>query len=399
MDERTGARTRTGRMAALLAAVAVAATVPVAPATGHAASAEALTEERTVEGGIVVEAEDGGRIVVDRERAYRGGLLLHTDGQLVNDVAIEDYVAGIAEMPSRWPMEALKAQAVAARTYAWWHAQRSDGARTDLCATTACQVYHGVEPVEEGGERWERAVAATAGEVLIADGSPLLARYFSTSGGRTFDNAEVFPSTGEQPGLKGIDDPDDAVSPYHLWSARFERELFDELLARGERLAAAVPVDTVERRGGIDDPSARIVVTSVDGTEVVVGAGELRDLLSRVAPDARPDRYPGPAADGLRRLPSTVPTARYDIAIDDGEVVLEGRGWGHGVGMSQYGARGRAASGDSYREILAAYYDGAVPTQSQHLPERIRVDLGVAEGLTIGSDRPMTVDRSASAGG
>ncbi|MFP4635051.1 MAG: hypothetical protein ACLFRD_04245, partial [Nitriliruptoraceae bacterium] len=75
MDERTGARTRTGRIAALLAAVAVAATVPVAPATGHAASAEALTEERTVEGDIVVEAVDGGRIVVDRERAYRGGLL------------------------------------------------------------------------------------------------------------------------------------------------------------------------------------------------------------------------------------------------------------------------------------------------------------------------------------
>ena len=350
-----------------------------------------LNEERAFEGAVSFEPEDGGVLTVDGDRGYHGRITLWPDGQLINEVAIEDYVAGIAEMPARWPMEALKAQAVAARTYAWWHAERAGDSRADLCATTACQVYRGVGVVEDDGDRWAEAVAATAGEVLTADGAPLLARYFSTSGGRTFANADVFPSTGEQPGLVGIDDPDDEVSPYHRWTVTFDRELFDELLARGERLSAAVPVDDAARQGGVDDPNATIVITGEDGTSVEVGAGELRDFLSRVAPNVRPDEYPGRADDGLRRLPSTVPTARYGITLDDEQVVLEGRGWGHGVGMGQYGARGRAERGQDYQQILAAYYDGATPLTTEQLPETIRVDLGVSDQVTIGGDTPVTV--------
>ena len=315
-------------------------------------------------------------IAVDGRR-YHGAIELLADGQVVNDVDVERYVAGVAEMPSRWPMAALEAQAVAARTYAWWSAESASHRGYDLCDTTACQVYRGAEVVLDGGERWAAAVAATAGQVLVDDdGAPVLARYFSTSGGRTYANEEVFPSTGARDHLVAIDDPYDEVSPYHRWEVRFNRAEFDEILARGERLAAAVPVAEVERTGAVDDVDARFVVRGEDGTEVEVGAVELRDFLSRVAVSRFPDRFPTRRADGLRPLPSTVPSSRFTAEVTDGEVVLSGRGWGHGVGMGQYGARGRAAAGHAAEEILAAYYGGLTPVASDALPDRIRVGLG-----------------------
>jgi hypothetical protein len=147
----------------------------------------------------------------------------------------------------------------------------------------------------------------------------------------------------------------------------------------------------VERIGAVDDPRATIRVTGIDGTQVEVGAGELRDLLSRVAPDSFPDRFPPLRHDGLRALPSTVPTARYDVEVTDDEVVLHGEGWGHGVGMGQYGAKGRAEEGASYLDILAAYYNGLSPRTSEELPGRVRVGMAMNEGSTIGADAALRV--------
>ena len=371
----------------LAGAVALVVAAPALPAV-----ADPVTEIE-VDGTVHLQPAEDGAINVDGDRAYRGQLRLDPDGLLVNDIALESYVEGVAEMPARWPLEALKAQAVAARTYAWWHAARAEDRRSDICPTTACQVYRGIGVVEDGGERWAEAVAATQGQVLQTDdGNPVLARYHSTSGGRTFDNQDVFPSSGEHDALVGIDDPYDEVSPYHRWTVNFDRDLFDELLARGDQLAAVVPVADVERVGGIDDPDAMIAVTSEDGTTVEVGAGDLRDFLSTVAPNARPADYPSRADDGLRRLPTTVPTARYDIGLDDDEVTIEGRGFGHGVGMGQYGARGRAADGASYTDILAAYYGGTEPTSPDGVPSSIRVDLGTHEQLRLTGDTPVTIE-------
>ncbi|MDQ4131066.1 MAG: SpoIID/LytB domain-containing protein [Actinomycetota bacterium] len=145
------------------------------------------------------------------------------DGRLVaiNDVSLRTYLEGLAEMPTSWPMEALKAQAVAARTYAWYSILlgtfRAQG--YDLCAEVACQVFRGREPGETpGGERWVQAVASTEGEVLLEGSAPILARYFSSSGGHTRDNEEVFPGEGPKPYLQGAPDPEDAVS--HCTSGR-----------------------------------------------------------------------------------------------------------------------------------------------------------------------------------
>lgn len=334
-----------------------------------------------VRGPLVAEPRDGGIVALGRTR-YLGRLELRREGSGVRPILeldLEDYLLGIAEMPASWHEEALRAQAVAARTYAWRSIlrQRFDG--YDICATVACQVFRGAEVVADGGvgERWASAVADTAGEVLLdARGEPILARYFSTSGGRTFANDVVFPSSGAFPYLVGIEDPDDAVSPYHRWTVRFTRAEFDAISGRGDNLGRVTPVASAERLGDIDDPRAPIRFTGTNGRTVVVSAIALRDFLSTYAPMESPERFPGPTDDGSRRLPSTVPTTRYAIEVTSDEVVLRGRGWGHGVGLGQYGARGRAERGQTYREILAAYYAGLEPVVDERLPATVRVGLG-----------------------
>ena len=348
-----------------------------------------------VTGALRITAPGEALVGVDGTR-YHGTIELAADGQLVNELPLERYVEGVAEMPARWHPEALRAQAVAARTYVWRSADRGAHEGVDICSTTACQVFRGAEVVLDGGEAWARAVADTAGQVLVtADGAPILARYFSTSGGRTYANAEAFPSTGHHDYLVAIDDPYDEVSPYHRWQVRFTRAEFDEVLSRGERLSAAVPVASVTRTGAVDDLSAGFVVTGGNGARVEVGAVELRDFLNLVAPARFPDRFPGPRADGLRRLPSTVPSSRFTATVGAEEVVLDGRGWGHGVGLGQYGARGRAEAGADHTEILAAYYGGLQPSVAAGVPERIRVGLGSADTRTFAGEDVLTVTDAA----
>ncbi len=340
--------------------------------------------------GIALELADGRRFL-DRLEIRSPG-----DGQvLVNDVTVDDYVAGVAEMPGRWHIEALKAQAVAARTYAWHAVELGTFASRgyDICDTVDCQAFAGASQ-EEGdhGQRWRVAVDATAGEVLVDDaGAPILARYFSTSGGHTLPNEVVFPSSGPRPYLVGTDDPDDRVSPYHRWEVRFTREEFEAILSRGERLAGAVPLASVERLGDVDLPGADVRFTGQDGTEVVLDSVDLRRFLSSVAPELYPDRFPTRRSDGLRDLPTTVPSSRFTIEVGDDEVVIDGRGWGHAVGMGQYGARGRAEAGATYDQILAAYYAGLEPTTTDDLPERFRVGLSRPAVGSVTPDGPMRI--------
>lgn len=385
------------------AIVALLGLLAAAVATGALQPAAAAEDDRpdapvVVPGPLRIELEDGGGTIElgPSGRRYLDTIELRAqDGGTVavNELSIEDYVAGVAEMPSRWPLEALKAQAVAARTYAWYSMGSTVFDGYDLCATVACQVFVGADRVLDGstGERWQQAVDDTAGEVLLHDGAPILARYFSTSGGRTYANEDVFPASGPRPYLQAVEDPDDAVSPYHRWTVRFTREEWDDLLAQGETLRATVPVVAVERLGAVDDPGASVRVTGEDGTQVDVGARDLREFLSRVAPQRHPDRFPGLRDDRLRRLPSTVPSSRFEVEVTDDEVILHGQGWGHGVGLGQYGAQGRAERGETYEDILAAYYAGLEPTTSPELPERIRVGFEVPDELTVTADHPARI--------
>jgi SpoIID/LytB domain protein len=292
-----------------------------------------------------------------------------SDGSLfvIGELPFEDYLKGIAEVPRRWHLEALKAQVVAARSYAMVRLRRpSDEARAlryDLCATTACQVYTGMG-VEAGpwGDRWVRAVEETAGQVLVFQGQPAETLYFSTSNGRTFGNERVFGG-GPLPYLRGIRERDDGASPLSRWRVRMP---FDDL-ARFLDLADVWPGGRI-RRVVFDRGEIRIRGA---GRTVSLDRDGLRDALNFWPRCLEPDSYPTSEADGYR-LPQTVPSIWYRARQQGRSLVLEGRGWGHGVGMVQWGAFGKAERGLAYREILAAYYGGLRPRRMK-IPGRIRV--------------------------
>jgi stage II sporulation protein D len=149
---------------------------------------------------------------------YRGVLEFRPDTfggvNAINAVPLEDYVAGVVsrESPSTWPLEALKAQAVAARTYAITTSKA--GAGWDQYADTRSQVYGGVAAETASTNA---AVAATRGQVVTYDGEPVVTFFFSTSGGRTENVENTNVGAGPQPHLKSVADPYDSVSPKHRW--------------------------------------------------------------------------------------------------------------------------------------------------------------------------------------
>lgn len=305
---------------------------------------------------------------------YRGTIEVarSDDGslRLISELSFEDYVKGIAEVPRDWPMAALKAQVVAARTYALNRYRFSEPSGDwDLCATTECQVYVGMR-VEAGpwGDRWVRAVEETAGEVLLYRGEPATTFYSSTSPGHTFDVEDVFG--GEAlPYLRGVDEEDDGASPLSRWRVEVPFADLARFLAAdgrwsGRRITGADPSD-----GGIRIAGRR--------GAVILSKDDIRDALNDTASCLSPDRYPTTEPDGYR-LPQTVPSIWYRAREEGSSLVLEGRGWGHGIGMVQWGAYGKAKRGLPYEDILAAYYGGLHP-EPVHLPDRIRIL--VAEGL------------------
>ena len=151
---------------------------------------------------------------------YRGAIEIQANGPLdaINVVSLDDYVRGVVagEMPASWPLEALKAQAVTARTYAL--ATRHPEGPFDLYPDTRSQVYRGV--IAEG-VRSNAAVAGTAGRILTYAGAPAVTYYFSTSGGHTENVEYSFVGSLRKPWLVGVPDPYDFRSPYHRWRRSF----------------------------------------------------------------------------------------------------------------------------------------------------------------------------------
>jgi SpoIID/LytB domain protein len=305
---------------------------------------------------------------------YRGTVevLRAADGSLslIGELAFEDYLKGIAEVPRDWPMEALKAQVVAARTYAL--NRLLGGAASgeyDLCATTECQVYVGMK-VEAGpnGSRWVQAVEETAGQALLYRGQPASTYYSSTSPGRTFDVEDVFG--GEPlPYLRGAPENDDHASPLSRWRVEMP---FDDLarFLSNQGLWSGGAIRGVQASGG---------AIQISGAgRATVSKEDLRDALNSTASCLAPDRYPTQEPNGYR-YPQTVPSRWYRASQEGSAIVLQGRGWGHGIGMVQWGAYGKAEQGMTYDEILAAYYGGLRPEPTD-VPGTIRIL--IADGLT-----------------
>jgi len=344
-------------------------------------------------------------------RRYAGQLEVKSasDGLVVVErVEPEGYLLGIQEVPFSWPEEALKTQVVAARTYLAWTLSRGragSGATYgfDICATPACQVYGGLDQVEgSGGDQWAAAVAATTDEVLLFNGAPAQALYSSTTGGRTRDVRDVFGGNGV-PYLRAVDSPGEH-SPFVDWSFEVPRSVLEAILREAERIDGRLQGARV--RTTADGAGAWMVELDADGRTRSLTSWDFRGVMNRYGPQVAPELLPAQRPDG-KRYPQTVLSPTYTIAKDwrypedfrSGFIVVDeiytisGHGWGHLVGMSQYGALALAEAGSSYDEILGHYYGGLKPQPAgETLPDQIAVGLewGEAE-VVVTADGPIAV--------
>ncbi len=343
-------------------------------------------------------------LTVPGEGDYRGALEVSSSGgglATINDVGLEDYLRGIAEVPPNWPAEALKAQVIAARSYALHQAESTvpapyKNAGADICATDGCQVYLGMaKERQDGAAGWLSAVAATAGQVLLYNGSPIFAEYSSSNGGRTV--------AGSYPYLKSVPDPDDAASSLSHWHYTVP------LSSLAGMLGVSAPATLVSANRANDrityqvqqpaPPQPATTTTATTATTAAPAGHAGQPTPPTTTPTTAPPPPPPPSSTqsiatgdfiakanggGLPTpdgMPMPFPSDRFGLASSGDTVTVDGRGYGHGVGLSQWGAYGKARRGMKAADILAAYYGGIRPTTlpADRLPATIRVALAVGQ--------------------
>ncbi|HTR21051.1 MAG TPA: SpoIID/LytB domain-containing protein [Gemmatimonadales bacterium] len=301
-----------------------------------------------------------GRFAMVNGRRYRGRLNVYrtTAGLTVmNRVPLEGYVAGVLgqEMGPRRDDErqALLAQTIVSRTFAVRNRGRWESEGFDAWADTRDQVYPGV--AGESPQAWE-AVRATAGQVIEYHGAVIDAYFHSTCGGKTAAPEEAFRTVARPSYLKPVSDASGGghsycdISPRWQWREEWDGQTLRTILTRTLAQVMTVPGDGLPPITGVEVAHTtesgrvdelRIVFSHGD---VRVGAADVRSVL-RPQPD--------------RLLQSTV--FSVDVSKTGGVVsrlVVEGHGSGHGVGMCQWGAIGRARAGQNYEKILSTYYPG-----------------------------------------
>ena len=282
---------------------------------------------------------EGARIKVGAH-LYRGTLILRLDpGQtltIIEEADVEEYLEGVLphEMDPGWPLEALKAQAVVARTFTYANMGkfRKDG--FDLTADTRSQVYKGLTAVNENVRA---AVRQTRGEVLGWKGKLLRVYYHACCGGATTDVGAAWSAEGDIPHpLKGVRDPWCAASPHMKWTVYFA---WAELTAAiSEKRMLSGPLKTL--RIGARDAAGyvRTFLTRSGGDNVEIKASELRGSL-------------GAGEMNSVRIKS--------VNVLKKGVEFLGAGSGHGVGLCQWGARLQAEKGRTYGQILKFYFPGS----------------------------------------
>jgi stage II sporulation protein D len=250
---------------------------------------------------------------------------------VINRVDIEEYVKGVvpAEVSSTWHPEMLKAQAVAARTYALYQQMLSATRDYDVASTVQDQVYRGKEGIDVG---ILRAVEDTRGLVVTYQDAPIYAAFSSTAAGLTEDAMNVWSK--EYPYLKGVECPFDLASPYYQWKSSFKIDTLEQnLRQQGFSVGTIATMTPLSFTRGGRVAKLRILHS---GGELILRGEELRKAV------------------GYTIIPST----QFAIESIGRDVVLSGFGAGHAVGMCQWGAKELAELGYSFSTILQYYYPG-----------------------------------------
>lgn len=278
---------------------------------------------------------DGG-LALDGRR-YRGALELRHRGAgltAVNIVPVDDYLLSVVpeEMPTDWPTEALKAQSVAARSFALKSRGRHAAEGYDLCTTTHCQLYKGIASEKTASTA---AVRATRGEVLTYGGQPIEALFHTDSGGMTESSEDVWGS--HVPYLRAVRDTPLGTMPWTKTMSTADLE--QKLAAKGHNIGRLRAIElsplAVGRAAKDRTASGRVRAMTVTGTKGSV-------TLS------------GTAWRSLLGLKSTL----FSAKLTKDSVTFTGFGAGHGLGISQWGAKRLAETDSSYADILHHYYTG-----------------------------------------
>ncbi len=288
---------------------------------GHPISAQAFVVTSS-QGPLVI----NGRAYRDKLKifpAQNGGLWV------INELPLEEYLVGLvnSEISSQWPWEAIKAQAVVARTYATFQKANRAAELYDVDSGVSDQVYEGTGKEDL---RSREAVEETEGELLLYQGQPIFAVYHSCCGGETESPEYLWP--GYFPYLKAIACHFCFDSPHFLWNYRVDSETLRKTMNDAGFLDSTVlGIEVVERSQS--RRVGQLAVKSEKG-QLQISGREFRRLL------------------GYDFLRST----NFVVHQKEGVFLFSGLGWGHGVGLCQWGSKGMAEKGMDYRSILKYYY-------------------------------------------
>ncbi|MFH1478997.1 MAG: SpoIID/LytB domain-containing protein [Candidatus Omnitrophota bacterium] len=265
-------------------------------------------------------------------RQFRGeiDIIRKDDGKLmvINHIDVEEYLYGVLyhEVSHRWPIEVLKAQAIAARTYALYQKFTTTNKYFDLTSDVYSQMY--------GGRTSEtyitrKAVNLTMGEVLTYEGKVFPAYFHATCGGSTASSNSIW-SIDLLP-LRGVKCAYCEFSPHYAWKKDFKSIDIEASLKKAGYDLTIVSIDILKR-----DPSGRVLEMVIKGKDKLVKLDGNKFRLI-VGPDL-------------------IRSADFNVKVSGKYIFFDGKGWGHGVGMCQWGAYGMAKEGWRSEEILEYYY-------------------------------------------
>ncbi len=292
--------------------------------------------------GLLIEPAKDRDLYLDDSR-FRGNVSVwKKNGTLyaINKLDLEKYLYGVLhhEVAPWWPMEALKAQAVAARTYAYYQMQVSKANEYDVKSSTSSQVYGGSTTERY---RTKKAVDRTAGQILTFEGKVFPGYFHATCAGKTAAAEELWDIRLKPIG-GGVECNYCRISPHYYWQAKVPLATIEDKLKQYNRSVGQVlRIEPVTQT-----PSGRVGSLKITGTtqEAVIAAKDFRVWV------------------GGNLMKSTA----FTVETKDDYAEFHGRGWGHGVGLCQWGALGQALLGRSYQDILKFYYpDSAIASTAK----------------------------------
>ncbi len=336
---------------------------------------------------IFLKSEDSQSIYFDGKE-YHGNAAFYIIEEYkllsINLVSIEDYLKGVvpSEIPASWHEESLKAQAVAARTYAVANTYNNSIYGYHVVDNQNSQVYNGIDREYPSTNK---AVEETEGELIYHNDGLITAFYHSTSGGKTADSGNVWSIT--LPYLRSVEDSFSNNSPHTEWIKEFSKEELIDTLKEDFEVDDIYDIELLdvsedERVIEVSFKTDKGEITFIkEEIRAVIGYSELKstwftieknnqvviiqkdlkysnnlngeNLLRYENDKVKKDRI---EYNSSIRIKSD--REEYDINSSPDKFILNGRGWGHGIGMSQYGAKQMAEEGFNYKEILEYYYTG-----------------------------------------